>query len=47
VANSEDHHAINAELEALANGTEEFAARRMNRGIQRAFAGRSIEDISG
>jgi molecular chaperone HscA len=45
VASADDHHAINAAIEALANGTEEFAAERMNRGIQRAFAGRSVEDI--
>jgi molecular chaperone HscA len=45
VAIGGDHHAINAAIEALANGTEEFAAERMNRGIQRAFAGRSVEDI--
>jgi molecular chaperone HscA len=45
VASGDDHHAINAAIEALANSTEEFAAERMNRGIQRAFAGRSVEDI--
>jgi len=45
IAGGDDHHAINAAIEALADGTEEFAAERMNRGIQRAFAGRSVEDI--
>jgi molecular chaperone HscA len=41
----EDHDAINAAVEALAKGTEEFAAARMNRGIRDALAGRSIEDV--
>ncbi len=40
-----DHDAINAAVEALAKGTEEFAAARMNRGIRQALAGRSIEDV--
>ncbi|MEO7854166.1 MAG: Fe-S protein assembly chaperone HscA [Rubrivivax sp.] len=41
-----DHHgAINAAVEALACGTEDFAAERMNRGIQRAFSGRSVDQI--
>jgi molecular chaperone HscA len=41
----DDHDAINAAVEALAQGTEEFAAARMNRGIRQALAGRSIEDV--
>jgi len=41
----QDHDAINAAAEALATGTEEFAAARMNRGIRQALAGRSIEDV--
>ena len=36
---------INQAVEALAKGTEEFAAARMNRGIRQALAGRSIEDV--
>ena len=40
-----DHDRINQAVEALAKGTEEFAAARMNRGIHRALAGRSIEDV--
>jgi molecular chaperone HscA len=39
------HDAIHAAVEALARGTEAFAAARMNRGIRRALAGRSIEDV--
>ncbi|HMO46956.1 MAG TPA: Fe-S protein assembly chaperone HscA [Rubrivivax sp.] len=42
---SDDHAAIDAAVEALAKGTEEFAAARMNRGIRQALAGRSIEDV--
>ena len=45
VAAGDDHDAINAAVEALAKGTEEFAAARMNRGIRQALAGRSIEDV--
>jgi molecular chaperone HscA len=40
-----DGHAIGAALKALAAGTEAFAARRMNRGIRRALAGRRVEEI--
>ena len=45
LAGGQDHDAINAAVEALAKGTEEFAAARMNRGIRQALAGRSIEDV--
>ena len=45
LAAGEDHDAINQAVEALAKGTEEFAAARMNRGIRQALAGRSIEDV--
>ena len=34
-----------AATKALANGTEAFAAERMNRGIQKALAGKNIETI--
>jgi molecular chaperone HscA len=40
-----DHHAIDVAVEALAKGTEAFAAERMNRGIRRALAGRRVEDV--
>ena len=36
---------IDAALKALADGTEAFAAERMNRGIRRALAGRRVEDV--
>jgi molecular chaperone HscA len=45
LSGGQDHDAINAAAEALAKGTEEFAAARMNRGIRQALAGRSIEDV--
>jgi molecular chaperone HscA len=41
----EDHHAIDAAVEALAQGTEAFAAERMNRGIRQALAGKRVEDV--
>ncbi len=41
----EDAAAIEAITEALAKGTEAFAAQRMNRGIQHALAGQNIESI--
>jgi len=36
---------IDAATEALAKGTEAFAALRMNRGIQKALAGKNIETV--
>jgi molecular chaperone HscA len=44
-AKTGDHVAIDAAVEALASGTEGFAALRMNRGIQAALAGRSVNDV--
>ncbi|PUE60329.1 Fe-S protein assembly chaperone HscA [Limnohabitans curvus] len=41
----EDAAVIEAITEALAKGTEAFAAQRMNRGIQHALAGQNIENI--
>jgi molecular chaperone HscA len=40
-----DHHTIDAAVEALAKGTEAFAAARMNRGIRRALAGKRVEEV--
>jgi molecular chaperone HscA len=42
---SSDHERINGAVEALAKGTEAFAAQRMNRSIRRALAGRRVEDV--
>jgi molecular chaperone HscA len=44
-ANSEDADTIEAATKALAEGTEAFAAARMNQGIRRALAGRRIEEV--
>ncbi|MBL0918167.1 MAG: Fe-S protein assembly chaperone HscA [Hydrogenophaga sp.] len=44
-ATSDDAAAIEAASEALAKGTEHFAAERMNRGIQQALAGKKIEEV--
>ena len=41
----EDAAAIEAATDALAKGTEAFAALRMNRGIQQALAGQHIETL--
>ena len=41
----DDHHRIDAAVEALAHGTETFAAERMNRGIRNALAGKRVEDV--
>ena len=40
-----DHHAIDAAVEALAKGTEEFAAERMNRSIRIALSGRRVDQL--
>ena len=40
-----DHHAIDAAVEALAKGTEAFAAERMNRSIRVALSGRRVDEI--
>ena len=42
---SSDHHVIDAAVEALAKGTEAFAAERMNRGIRQALAGKRVEEV--
>jgi len=42
---AEDATAIEAATEALAKGTEGFAARRMNESIRLALAGRNVETI--
>jgi molecular chaperone HscA len=43
--NSVDTAAIEAATEALAKGTENFAAQRMNHSIQKALAGKNVEAI--
>ena len=41
----EDPAAIEQATDALAKGTEHFAANRMNEGIRQALAGKTIESI--
>jgi molecular chaperone HscA len=44
-ARGEDAQAIDAAVQALAQGTEAFAAARMNRGIRAALAGRRVDEV--
>ena len=44
-ATGSDHLAIKAAVDALAHGTEEFAARRMDRSVRAALSGRKLEEI--
>ena len=37
--------ALDAAVEALAKGTEAFAAERMNRGIRAALAGKRVDQV--
>ncbi len=45
VREGSDAAAIDAAVEALADGTEGFAAERMNRGIRAALTGRRVEEV--
>ncbi len=45
VALGEDAQAIDDAVKSLAEGTEAFAAARMNRGIRAALAGRKVDEI--
>jgi molecular chaperone HscA len=42
----DDRRAIDAAMDALSKGTAEFAARRMNQSVQRALAGKKIDEVS-
>lgn len=42
----ESHDLIKAAVETLAKGTEEFAARRMDRSVRAALAGRRLDQIA-
>ena len=42
---SQDAAEIEMAVKALAQGTEAFAARRMNEGIRRALAGLNVEAL--
>ncbi|WP_322029743.1 Fe-S protein assembly chaperone HscA [Paraburkholderia sp. J76] len=45
VAQGEDAGAIEAATKSLSEGTDEFAARRMDKGIKRALAGKKLDEI--
>ncbi len=45
IAAGDDAAAIESAVEALAAGTEAFAALRMNQGIRQALAGRRVEEV--
>ncbi len=45
-AQGDDHLAIKAAVDALAHGTEEFAARRMDRSVHAALAGKKLDEVS-
>ena len=45
MASSTDHQQIKASVLALADGTEEFAARRMDRSVRSALAGRRLDEV--
>ena len=45
LASGTDAHAIEAAVEAVAEGTEHFAAARMNQGIRQALSGRTLDEI--
>jgi molecular chaperone HscA len=44
-AEGDDPVGIDAAIDALAKGTESFAAARMNRGIRAALSGRKVDDL--
>ncbi|MBC8119848.1 MAG: Fe-S protein assembly chaperone HscA [Burkholderiaceae bacterium] len=45
-AQGDDAAAINSSIDALAKATDDFAARRMDRSIRTALAGRRIDDLA-
>lgn len=45
VEQGSDHLAIKASVEALSDGTEAFAAKRMNKSIQAALTGKKLDEV--
>ena len=41
-----DHQALKRVIEALADGTEDFAARRMDRSVRTALTGKSLDQVA-
>lgn len=46
ISQCDDHVAIKAAVDALARGTEDFAARRMDRSVRVALAGKKLDEVS-
>ena len=46
IAQGSDHQAIQEAVAALAKGTEEFAARRMDRSVRSALAGKKVDEVA-
>ncbi|WP_374359883.1 Fe-S protein assembly chaperone HscA [Pseudoduganella danionis] len=44
-AGAVDHSAVKAAVESLAQGTEEFASRRMDRSVRSALAGKKLDQV--
>jgi molecular chaperone HscA len=44
--NSDDHQLLKANISALADGTEEFAARRMDQSVRTALSGKRLDEIA-
>ncbi|MDQ7968563.1 MAG: Fe-S protein assembly chaperone HscA [Oxalicibacterium faecigallinarum] len=44
-ASGSDHEVIKSAVHALAHGTEEFAARRMDRSVRTVLSGKKLDDI--
>jgi molecular chaperone HscA len=45
VMHGDDHHAIKAAVHALADGTEDFASRRMDRSVRSALTGKTLDQV--
>jgi molecular chaperone HscA len=45
-ARGDDHSAIKSSIDALAQATDDFAARRMDRSIRAALAGRRVDELA-
>ncbi|MBJ7310753.1 Fe-S protein assembly chaperone HscA [Rugamonas sp. CCM 8940] len=45
LAGTLEHAGIKAAVEALANGTEDFASRRMDRSVRSALAGKTLDQV--
>ncbi len=45
-AAGDDHRAIKDAVDALARGTEEFAARRMDRSVRAALTGKKLDEVA-